>query len=250
MKFIFINYNCYNYFLLNNDISFTKINKMNIGILTYDKPHKRTQDIVASLSLLKFKNITIIRNKYREYKNKKINTLHHHRPYQFVGLTAEEISKKYNYELKEIEDLNCYENLEYVLICGSNLLEKKYIKKKFIINSHSGLIPETRGLDSIKWAIYNNKPAGNTLHFIDEKIDQGEIISQIETPVYASDDLQTFFERHYQMELEMLINFRSNLLNKNNFLLTSTKPTMRMSFEKEKDLINKFEIYKKTFAKK
>ena len=34
------------------------------------------------------------------------------------------------------------------------------------------------GLDSLKWAIYFNQPLGNTLHFVDSSIDDGEIIFQ------------------------------------------------------------------------
>ena len=61
---------------------------------------------------------------------------------------------------------------------------KKILIKNHIINCHSGLIPETRGLDSFKWAILNNKFVGNTLHYIDQNVDLGKIIYQEKTKIY------------------------------------------------------------------
>ena len=44
---------------------------MKLGIITYDKPHRKTQDIIKGLNLKGYNEITIIINKYKEYKNKK-----------------------------------------------------------------------------------------------------------------------------------------------------------------------------------
>ena len=46
---------------------------------------------------------------------------------------------------------------------------------KPIVNAHPGIIPLTRGLDSLKWAIYQNVPIGNTLHLIDNEVDQRDL---------------------------------------------------------------------------
>ena len=40
-----------------------------------------------------------------------------------------------------------------------------------MINCHSGIIPNSRGLDSLKWSVFNSKIVGATLHFIDKNID-------------------------------------------------------------------------------
>jgi len=46
-----------------------------------------------------------------------------------------------------------------------------------VINIHPGLLPEQRGCTPVKWAIYNDKKAGNTAHFMDEGFDTGPIIT-------------------------------------------------------------------------
>ena len=65
--------------------------------------------------------------------------------------------KFYNLKIKLLKDSNCFKSLDIVLIGGASIIEEEKIKKNLIINCHSGLIPETRGLDSLKWAIFNNK---------------------------------------------------------------------------------------------
>ena len=47
-----------------------------------------------------------------------------------------------------------------------------------IINFHPGVLPENRGLDNLKWAIYNNLPQGVTTHLIDENIDVEQIYKE------------------------------------------------------------------------
>ena len=70
---------------------------------------------------------------------------------------------------------------------GAGILSKECVENKKIINSHPGIIPASRGLDSFKWAIYENKPLGVSLHCIDKEVDSGEIISIIPTTVYKTE---------------------------------------------------------------
>ena len=97
-------------------------------------------------------------------------------------------------------------DLDKILVCGSGLLPKELlVKNNKIINCHSGLIPLSRGLDSFKWAIKNLFKIGNTLHYIDENVDLGKIISHKVTKLYAKDTLTSFAKRHYYNEINMLI---------------------------------------------
>ena len=97
------------------------------------------------------------------------------------------------------------------VIGGAGIIDIAFAKGKPIVNAHPGIIPLTRGLDSFKWAIYNNDPVGNTLHLIDNEVDKGEILQIQYTPVFSSDSLQTLARRHYEYEIDMLANVsRSN----------------------------------------
>ena len=51
--------------------------------------------------------------------------------------------------------------------------------KKKIINCHAGALPFYRGRSPINWAIINGeRKIGITTHFVDLKIDNGDIIEQ------------------------------------------------------------------------
>ena len=45
-----------------------------------------------------------------------------------------------------------------------------------VINVHPSLLPQFRGCTAIEWAIYLDERIGNTVHFMNERIDQGPII--------------------------------------------------------------------------
>ena len=94
------------------------------------------------------------------------------------------------------------------------------IYKKKIIKCNSGLIPESRGLDSFKWAIINYLKMGNTLHYIDKNVDLGQIISHKVTKLYKNDTLATFAKRHYLNEINMLVNFYKYFKSPNIIKLT------------------------------
>jgi phosphoribosylglycinamide formyltransferase-1 len=86
-----------------------------------------------------------------------------------------------------------------------------FVRGKKIINCHPGILPAVRGLDAFKWTIYEMKPLGVTLHYIDEEVDSGEIISVIPTPIFITDDLETLARRHYENEIYVLSNFEEYL---------------------------------------
>ena len=109
---------------------------------------------------------------------------------------------------------------------------------------YPGIIPLTRGLDSFKWAIYNNDPVGNTLHLIDNEVDKGEILQIEYTPVFSSDSLETLARRHYELEIDMLANVLEVIDNR---VIPSDieKPaTMRMKADIEAEMVRKFYHWK------
>lgn len=72
-------------------------------------------------------------------------------------------------------------------------------------NLHASLLPDYRGAAPINWAIINGEEkTGVTTFFINEKIDNGEIILQKEVPIEAN---ETFGELH-----DKLMNIGSNLI--------------------------------------
>lgn len=70
---------------------------------------------------------------------------------------------------------------DLIICCGISVLSKKFIdliNTKNILNLHGGNPLEYRGLDSHLWSIYHNdfKNIQVTLHFLEKKIDTGDIV--------------------------------------------------------------------------
>lgn len=84
------------------------------------------------------------------------------------------------------------ENFDLVVYSGGGILRKKFIEipRIGVLNSHSGYLPDFRGMNVIEWSILNNFKPHTTVHFIDLGIDTGKILYSEEIPF--SNDLYTF----------------------------------------------------------
>lgn len=216
--------------------------KIKIGLVTYDRPHFKTYQVLKKLLKKKYEVVLLI----IKFKNIKKNFNSSHRPNQF--------GKKFNFNKFKIEKRNYFDkkdisDLKYVLIGGAGIIEKKKIISNKIINCHSGLIPESRGLDSVKWSIFNGNLVGNTLHFIDDNIDSGNIIHQEITQLNPKNNLKQFYKTHYDKEINILVEFEKYIKKGQNFKLKGKLPTLRFPKIKYAELNQKFKIYKNNFSK-
>lgn len=82
--------------------------------------------------------------------------------------------------ISKFNDSQC----EHVFLAGWHpLIFAEEIEQKKYINIHGSLLPKYRGLHSIYWAIMNGeRELGYTIHEINEKIDDGNIIYQYRFP--------------------------------------------------------------------
>jgi len=217
---------------------------MKIGIITYDVPHLKTQELITGLKEKGYNDITLIINKFKVYKKPKFQILYPHRPFQIKGPDAIELSKKFDLKIYSISEIMKLKSIDFFLIGGSRLIDHKFIIPNKIINCHSGLIPLIRGLDSLKWTIFKNELLGTTLHFIDDNVDFGSIISHKITPVLKTDDYECLVERHYRYELFFLTNFEYYLNNPNVLDLKCKEPARRMTNQEEEIMKKNFNNYK------
>lgn len=64
------------------------------------------------------------------------------------------------------------------------------------INIHASLLPQHRGPSPTYWVLRNKeRRTGLTCHYIDEGIDSGDLIYQVEIPVHPGDTVETIIER-------------------------------------------------------
>lgn len=96
------------------------------------------------------------------------------------------------------------ESVELVCLAGfMRILGKVFIEafRGGILNIHPSLLPAFPGLDAQKKALEHGvKYAGCTVHFVDETVDGGPIVSQAAVPVYDSDDVETLSRRILERE--------------------------------------------------
>ena len=228
----------------------TNINLTKVGVITYAHNHLKSEQLIEPLFRRGY-DISIYALPFVQRPSREV--LFAHRPEQHNAKHPADISK----ELK-IKYTNCSndteidDNCDIYIVTGAGILSEKCIHNKKIINCHPGLIPISRGLDSFKWAIFDSIPVGNTLHFIDYRVDAGEIIYQEETPLYMSDTIEEFALRHYSHEIKMLLNFHELLLkkSKNRLDLEEGIVHKRMPLEVEREMLRRFDAYKEKFAQR
>lgn len=211
----------------------------NIDLLTYDCPHRKTSDILFEL----------IVNGYN------INRVYA-APLIDLGLkpdivkmsanacynihTAEICAKfKIPYIVKPHTDI---EGGNLGIIGGARILPDHVIQKYSIgiINIHPGLLPNNRGLDNIKWALYHDMPQGLTVHFIDKYVDRGQIILKKKVPVYDDDKIYHIHQRLVSMQPKVLID-ALNILERGGETYPAEKGTLftQMTIKEETNLIKK-----------
>jgi phosphoribosylglycinamide formyltransferase-1 len=182
---------------------------------------------------------------------KRHKTLFEHRPEQTDAIVPEILAKKHNIPYIPCRSDGDIDNsCDLYLVLGAGILSEKCIEGKKIINCHPGIIPACRGLDSFKWAIYDMKPLGITLHYIDARIDAGEIVAVIPTNIYKTDSLATLSRRHYENEINCISNFVYFLKNPQNPFssIEASESRRRMSIEKERELVRRFSDYTDAFG--
>ncbi len=73
-----------------------------------------------------------------------------------------------------------------------------------ILSAHPGLLPKYRGVDVIPWAIYHGDPLGVSIHFIDEKIDTGDVVAQRLIKVTKGDTFDTLMDQADKLAGELM----------------------------------------------
>lgn len=72
------------------------------------------------------------------------------------------------------------------------------------VNIHPGYNPFTRGWYSQVFGIIDNLPVGSTIHEMNERIDDGNIIARKEVIKYDTDTSETLYNRILEAEFELI----------------------------------------------
>ena len=221
-----------------------------IGLITYQANHLKTEQVFKKLiqyyppQAFSFYALPFVERPERK-------VLFQHRPDQSKGMDTESLAATYGCPYLKCErDIDIPVGEDIYLILGAGILSAECIHGKRILNAHPGAIPASRGLDAFKWAIYDEIPVGNSLHFIDASVDSGDVVAVLKTPVYQNDSLASFAQRHYDSEIQMMADFSDYLAHPINECprLPIGESHRRMKLKDEELLSERFESYKSKYA--
>ncbi|SMQ69062.1 phosphoribosylglycinamide formyltransferase-1 [Altererythrobacter xiamenensis] len=228
---------------------------MRIGIITYATNHLKTEQIAIGLKQRNYENISLFALPFKPRPAREV--LFAHRPDMMVGGHSRSVAKAIGADYLEVASAEeiPIEGIEIYLIGGAGILPPAFVNKTLgrVLNSHPGKIPLVRGLDALKWAILEKQPVENSLHFIDAETDAGDMVAQFPTPLFASDTMEKFAARHYEIEIDMMLDFEHHVgqYRAGNFKpaeCTVGKARMRMKPEDQAKLPAAFEEYKELYA--
>lgn len=118
-------------------------------------------------------------------------------------LKSKDYADKKNFEEEIVRNLEA-EKIDLVVLAGFMRMLSGYIISRYqgkILNIHPALLPAFKGAFAIKDAFdYGVKVTGVTVHFVDEKMDNGPIILQEPLRIKESDTLEKLEERIHKVE--------------------------------------------------
>ncbi|HOY09375.1 MAG TPA: phosphoribosylglycinamide formyltransferase [Candidatus Omnitrophota bacterium] len=96
------------------------------------------------------------------------------------------------------------EKIDFIVLAGYMRFLTPFFVKQYamkILNIHPSLLPAFKGGSGLKDAFtYGAKVTGVTVHFVNEKIDNGAIIFQHAVPIKDDDTLESLEERIHRVE--------------------------------------------------
>ena len=108
-----------------------------------------------------------------------------------------------NYEFKILKSLKKY-GIEFICLAGYMKIISDKIVNKFenkIINIHPSLLPKFKGLNTFEKALKNKeKKAGCTVHYVNNKMDDGHIILKKKFYLDKKDSVKTLKIKTQKLE--------------------------------------------------
>ena len=112
-------------------------------------------------------------------------------------------TKSRNYENKLLEYLKKYK-ISLICLAGyMKILSKKFLRNygKKVINIHPSLLPKFKGLNTFSKVLKNKeKKTGCTVLYVDEKLDNGKIISQRSFYINSKDNEEILKNKTHKLE--------------------------------------------------
>ena len=122
-----------------------------------------------------------------------------------IGIKVDKINNPNSMEFcSQIEKLNP----DIIINQCQAFIKKRLldIPKIGIINRHNALLPKNRGRLTPFWVLYKEeKETGVSIHFLEEKLDTGDIIIQKKFSINKNDNFNTIVEKNYQLAIKAIL---------------------------------------------
>ena len=108
-------------------------------------------------------------------------------------------------------------NPDYIVLHGCHSILSSDIVRNYkdrIINCHGAYLPYNRGAHPNVWSFIDNTPKGGTIQFINENIDEGDILVRSEVNIKSDDTLSSVYWRIRDLLEEMFISNWEDIVNK------------------------------------
>lgn len=98
-------------------------------------------------------------------------------------------------------------NPDYILIMNTGVVSDRVIRtaRVGVLNAHPGLLPWVRGVDVVTSSLLEDIATGATVHFVNEGIDTGPILSRYLLPADAGDTLEQLRDQANTLALLAMI---------------------------------------------
>lgn len=233
------------------------LNEKHVVVLTYDRPHRKSEDIALRLYQAGFRNVDVIAQHWVD--RSQMQMLAPQRPGDLgwpappLSVDPQHFFETFGWRYTSCDREDLHEHLanmrpDCVVVAGAGILSPEVTENFTVLNTHPGYLPFTRGLDTIKWGILYDLPIGVTTHILDSRTDAGRRIHQVRCPLKSTDDFTKFALRLYELELQMLVPALFVVLASNNkedfpeIDVTEFASYRRMGKKKEREMLDKFTI--------
>jgi methionyl-tRNA formyltransferase len=172
---------------------------------------------------------------------------------KFPGMfSVEHILRKNNINIFQIRNINSQESLDFLKtldidmifsIAASQIFKKNILElpKMGCFNIHTSKLPKNRGMMPNFWSLFNydkDPISAVTLHRMNEKLDDGDILIQTEFNLDPKESLDALIKRTKKMSAETFLK-AIDLLNNENISLIKNDPKKASynSFPQKEDVL-------------
>lgn len=231
-----------------------------IAVFAYDFPHRKTQSFLSTLFLENHDiNVVVIAAPYKKLKTATVTFPHRSKILASKQFETSHLCKKYGFHYYSVDhhDQQAIENIvkshsiSTAYIAGARIIKSEIIDlfPHGVVNFHPGPLPETAGLDSLYYVIKNKSYMGITAHYIDARVDAGDLIDFFQLEVRPDDTLTVIAENLFVLQCDAFSKLLSRGLRYDCVSIDRPFKNKPMIYAEKEDVVNAFEGWKKSRLK-